>query len=70
MYRGGTDFEQSLSVNIGSSNTYSESISELRTNVVGDVALLVSYTIKNNSDVAPGTDKRDTYTAISLEYAF
>ena len=61
---------QKLSVNIGSSNTYTESLSELRAGIVGDIAVLLSYTIKNNSDVAPGTDKTDTYTAISLEYAF
>lgn len=63
-------FVQNLSVNIGSSNTYTESLTELRAGILGDIALVLSYTIKNNSDVAPGTDKTDTYTAISLEYAF
>ena len=63
-------FVQKLSFNIGSSNTYTESLSELRAGIVGDIALVLSYTIKNNSDVAPGTENTDTYTAISLEYAF
>jgi putative salt-induced outer membrane protein len=63
-------FVQKLSVNIGSNNTYTESLTELRAGIVGDIGLVLSYTIKNNSDVAPGTDKTDTYTAISLEYAF
>jgi len=63
-------FVQKIDVNIGSSNTYTESLSELRAGIVGDIALLLSYMIKNNSDVAPGTEKTDTYTAISLEYAF
>lgn len=63
-------FVQNLSVNIGSSNTYTESLTELRAGILGDIALVLSYTVKNNSDVAPGTDKTDTYTAISLEYAF
>jgi putative salt-induced outer membrane protein len=63
-------FVQKLSFNIASSNTYSESLTELRAGIVGDIALLLSYTIKNNSDVVPGTEKTDTYTAISLEYAF
>ena len=63
-------FTQYLSTNVGSSNTYTESLTELRAGIVGDMALVLSYTIKNNSDVAPGTDKTDTYTAISLEYAF
>ncbi|MDH3512194.1 MAG: DUF481 domain-containing protein [Gammaproteobacteria bacterium] len=63
-------FVQNLSVNISSSNTYTESLTELRAGILGDIALVLSYTIKNNSDVAPGTDKTDTYTAIALEYAF
>jgi len=63
-------FVQKLSVNIGSSNRYTESLSELRAGIVGDIAVLLSFTIKNNSDVVLGTDKTDTYTAISLEYAF
>jgi len=28
------------------------------------------YTIKNNSEVPALTEKTDTYTALSLEYAF
>ena len=63
-------FTQLLSVNIGSSNTFTESLSELRAGIVGNIALVLSYTIRNNSDIAPGTEKTDTYTAISLEYAF
>jgi len=63
-------FVQKLSFNIGSNNTYTESLSELRAGIVGNIALVLSYTIQNNSDVAPGTDKTDTFTAISLEYAF
>ena len=63
-------FVQNLAVNVGSSNTYTESLTELRAGILGDIALVLSYTIKNNSDVAPGTEKTDTYTAISLEYAF
>ena len=63
-------FLQRLAANVGSSNTYTESLTEVRAGIVGDIALVLSYMIKNNSDVAPGTDKTDTYTAISLEYAF
>lgn len=63
-------FLQRLAVNSGSNNTRTESLTELRAGIVGDIALVLSYTIINNSDVAPGTDKTDTFTAISLEYAF
>lgn len=63
-------FLQRLAVNSGSSNTRTESLTELRAGIVGDISVVLSYTIINNSDVAPGTDKTDTFTAISLEYAF
>jgi len=64
------DFMQKISVFSGSDNTYVESISELKAGIIGDLALALSYTVKRNSDVPAGSDKTDTYTAISLEYAF
>jgi len=63
-------FTQDLSVESGSVNTYLESVTALRTRLINDLALVASYTIKNNSDVPAGTEKTDTYTALSLEYAF
>lgn len=63
-------FEQSLSVNSGSSNTFTESVTELGANIYGALALVISYKIQNNSDVRPGTEKTDTFAAVSLEYAF
>ena len=65
-----SEFEQKLLTEIGSENTYTESVTALRAKVVGNLALVLSYTIKNNSDVPPGIEKTDTFTAISLEYAF
>jgi putative salt-induced outer membrane protein len=63
-------FGQSLLVEAGSSNTFTESVTELKARLVGGLALVASYTIRNNSDVLPATEKTDTRTAISLEYAF
>lgn len=63
-------FMQALAVNSGSSNTFTESVTELRANIYGALAMVLSYTIRNNSDVLPGTEKTDTFTAINLEYAF
>lgn len=63
-------FGQSLLLEAGSSNTFTESVTELKARLVGGLALVASYTIRNNSDVLPGTEKTDTRTAISLEYAF
>lgn len=63
-------FGQSLLVEAGSSNTFTESVTELRAQLVGRLAMVASYTIRHNSDVLPGTENRDTRTAISLEYGF
>ncbi|MDH4124420.1 MAG: DUF481 domain-containing protein [Gammaproteobacteria bacterium] len=65
-----TTFTQDLLVESGSENTYLESKTALSASLVGDLALVVSYTIKSNSDVPAGTEKTDTFTALALEYAF
>jgi putative salt-induced outer membrane protein len=64
------DFTQLFGIESGSDNTYTESVSALSADVWGDFALVFSYTIRHNSDVPPGIDKRDTFTAIALEYSF
>ncbi len=64
------NFTQDFVIEYGENNTYMESVSAVSTSIVGALALVVSYTIKNNSDVLPGTVESDTYTALSLEYAF
>ena len=63
-------FTQDLLAESGSENTYLESKTALSAKLVGNLALVASYTIKNNSDVPLGTEKTDTYTALSLEYGF
>jgi putative salt-induced outer membrane protein len=64
------EFFQGLVVESGSENTYLESVTKLSASLVGNLALVASYTIKNNSDVPAGTEKTDTFTALSLEYKF
>jgi len=64
------EFRQGLKTEIGDANTYTESVTALSAKLYGDLALVASYTIKNNSDVPPLTEKTDTYTALSLEYVF
>jgi putative salt-induced outer membrane protein len=63
-------FGQAFLVESGSDNTFSESVTELSARLIGDLALVASYTVRNNSDVLPGTEKTDTFTALSLKYAF
>ena len=63
-------FTQSIAVEQGSDNTYIESNTSLSAKVRSNLALVLSFTAKNNSDVLPDTEKTDTFTAISLEYTF
>ncbi len=65
-----TEFRQTLRTEIGDANTYSESVTAVSAKLLGNLALVASYTIKNNSDVPPLTDTTDTYSALSLEYLF
>ena len=63
-------FTQTFSVEHGSENTYTESTSALSAKIREDLAVVLAYTIKNNSDVLPGAKKTDTFTSISIEYGF
>jgi len=64
------EFRQDLTAEAGELNTYVESVTAISARLIGDLALVASYTIKHNTDVPPSTEKTDTYTALSLEYAF
>jgi putative salt-induced outer membrane protein len=65
-----TGFKQSLVIESGSSNTTTEAISALRANLIGKVGLVISFRIKNNSNVPPGVVATDRFTSIALAYAF
>lgn len=64
------EFTQGFVVEAGDKNTYLESVSALRARILANIALVASYTIKQNSDVPIGSEKTDTFSALSLEYAF
>lgn len=65
-----SEFNQKFLVEIGDDNRYTESTSAIKARLVGDLSLVVSYVIKNNSDVPVGIEKTDRFTAISIEYGF
>ena len=65
-----SNFTQRALVEVGDENTFSESVSRLSTRVMNDIALVLSYTIRNNTDVPVDRERRDTFTSIALEYAF
>ena len=63
-------FEQTVDVESGADNTYIESVSALRARVLGDFAVVLSYTIKHNTDVPVGSQNTDRLSAVSIEYSF
>ncbi len=65
-----SNFEQTIAVEAGSDNTYIESVSAVRAKLLGDFAIVFSYTVRHNTDVPVGSEKTDKMTAISLELAF
>lgn len=65
-----TAFDQKLKSDIGEDNTFSESITSLRTKLTGSVSASFTYTIKHNSDVPTGTEKTDRYSVLAVDYSF
>jgi putative salt-induced outer membrane protein len=65
-----SEFNQKLLIEHGDENRYTESTTSLKTRVVGNIAVILSYVIKSNSDVPVGIEKTDRFTSIALEYAF
>jgi len=63
-------FIQDFTAESGPENTYSESVSAVKTRLIGALALVASYTVRNNSVVPVGNENTDTFAAVSIEYAF
>jgi len=64
------ELKQLFGVESGSDNTYIESVTSLSADVWTNLAIVLSYTVKRNSDVPVGTVRKDTFTAVALEYSF
>ena len=63
-------FKQELTVNRGSDNTYTMSLSTLESALGDNLSLLLSYRVDNNSQVPAGSTKTDTKTILALGYKF
>lgn len=63
-------FTQVIGIEQGSDNTFLESVSAIKARLMEQMSLVLSFTLKSNSDVPAGSEKTDTFTAISLEYGF
>ncbi|MDA8362684.1 MAG: DUF481 domain-containing protein [Gammaproteobacteria bacterium] len=65
-----SSFEQTLQIQAGQSNTFSEAVTSLKLRIKGNLALRLSYTVDHNTVAPAGLAKTDTYTAIALSYQF
>lgn len=61
---------EGIVVERGSDNTRLESATSLKMKLVNNFSLVLSYTIKRNSNVPPDTANTDSYTLVSLDYTF
>lgn len=65
-----SSFGQTLRVEGGENNTFTEAVTELKMSIIGNLFAAVLFTVRNNTDVPPDTEKTDTITAVNLSYSF
>ncbi|WP_115717288.1 DUF481 domain-containing protein [Gallaecimonas mangrovi] len=65
-------FRQELSTEVGleDGGSISKSITSLQANIIGSLAMKLSYTIQYSSQVPTDTEKTDTETSVTLLYSF
>jgi putative salt-induced outer membrane protein len=63
-------FRETIKVESGDANTFSQSVTELKLYVIGNLFASVIYTVQHNSQVEPGIKSTDTTTALNFSYAF
>ena len=63
-------FTQELSSEIGEDTTISKSVTGLKSQINGSLAMKLTYSVKHVSDVPPGIEKVDRKTAVTLVYSF
>jgi putative salt-induced outer membrane protein len=65
-----TTFTQDFSIDAGSENIHSEANTGLKVSITDTIAMKLSYSLKNNSEVPAGIEKTDTISAVTLVYDF
>ncbi len=65
-----TSIGEGVVVEMGSDNTRLGSATNLKVKMVGNLALILSYVVKHNTNVPSDTAATDTYTMVSLDYGF
>lgn len=69
-FREDSHFGETFKVESGQSSTTMESVTEAKLSLVGTLYVLASYTVRQNTNVPPGTKKTDTVTTFSLGWSF
>jgi len=65
-----SSFGETIYVEHGESNTYTESVTALTVKINSSLAMKVGVTVKDNSDPPVGIKNTDTRTAVTLVYDF
>lgn len=63
-------FTEVITFEAGEDSNISKSVTALTSQIAGSLAMKVTYTVKNNSEVPLGVEKKDTETALTLIYSF
>ncbi len=63
-------FTENLWTEIGEDATITKSVTALQADIVGNLAMKLSFTVVNTSEVPAGVEKTDTETAVALVYGF
>ncbi|HHM06291.1 MAG TPA: DUF481 domain-containing protein [Gammaproteobacteria bacterium] len=65
-----TQLTEELSTEIGEQSTVSKSVTGLKSQINGNFATKITFTVKHVSDVPAGVKNTDTETAVTLVYSF
>ena len=65
-----SSIKEELFVEFGDVNTLTESVTDLKVRINSALAMKVSFTVKDNSEVIAGKKHTDTQTAVTLVYDF
>lgn len=63
-------FSEELSAEIGEETDTYKSVTALSSQIEGNLAMKLSYTVKHQTEVPAGSKKTDTETAVTLVYTF
>jgi len=67
---GTSDFGQDVTVDVGEESTITRSVTSLKTQVAGNLATKITFTVRNTSDTPAGVKDTDYETAVTLVYSF